>query len=240
MNKSIKFIIVIVSYLSFFLLAFWMIDSVIFPNITSDRAIVTVPDIHGQSLSQAKRTLYKYDLDIEVVKELYSGKYKSGTIVSQSPQENSQVKSGRAVFVVISKGKQLVAVPYLAGLNARRAKLSLMRTGLEIGNISYDFSDDVAKDIVISQSIEPNKKIAYGEKINLIVSKGAEHQIKIPNLIGASIMEAKKILEESNLTLGTIDYRHEETYLPELIIEQHPLPGAAVAENTPVSIIVTK
>ncbi len=240
MNKKTKIIVIILCYLLGLFVCFYIIDSFVFPSITRDRDVVIVPNINGKSFGEAKRILSSYDLEIEVIKEIYSEKHKIGAVTSQLPKENSKVKSGRAIFVTISKGKELVPVPYITGLNLRNARLSLMRSGLELGEITYAFSEDVPKDMVVSQSRKPGGKIAYGEKINLVVSKGAEDQIKVPNLIGKRITEAQKLLMESNLVLGKIDFRTEETYLPELIIEQDPLQGELVDKDTPVNIIVTK
>ena len=240
MNKKTKIIVIILCYFLGLFICFYIIDSFVFPSITRDRDVVIVPNINGKSFNEAKRILSSYDLEIEVIKEIYSEKHRTGAITSQSPKENSKVKSGRAIFVTVSKGKELVPVPYITGLNLRNARISLMRSGLELGEVTYAFSDDVPKDMVISQSRKPGGKIAYGEKINLVVSKGAENQIKVPNLIGKRIPEAQKLLMESNLVLGKIDFRTEETYLPELIIEQNPSQGELVDKDTPVNIIVTK
>ncbi|MPN48829.1 hypothetical protein SDC9_196441 [bioreactor metagenome] len=115
-----------------------------------------------------------------------------------------------------------------------------MKVGLELGNISYDFSDNVGKDTIISQSIAPNAKVPYGQLVNIVISKGSEAQIKVPSLIGLSLSEATNILSELGLIVGNIGYKPDATYLPDVITDQSPQPGLIAAPGDAVNITITK
>ena len=111
---------------------------------------------------------------------------------------------------------------------------------LEIGKVDYDFSETVGKDTIIQQSISAGKKIPYGSQINIVVSKGSEVQLKVPMLIGLLQDEATVLINELGLTLGNIEYRRDNTYFPNIVIEQQPPPGTIATPQTTIKIIVTE
>jgi len=194
----------------------------------------------SQDYKNAQQLIRSKDLTIEIAKEVYSDRIPQGSIVSQIPTPNSIVKKGRCVYVTLSKGKELVSVPFLKGLNSRTAKINLMKAGLELGDTKFDFHDNIGKDTIISQSQTPGSKVTYGTLINIVVSKGSEKQIKIPYLIGLTYIEATTLVNESGLTIGNITYQTDRTYISDVIISQSPKSGEIVGPDTQINLIMTK
>jgi serine/threonine-protein kinase len=216
------------------------IDRVFLPNIVAGAATIEVPKITGLKFNDAQKIISNKGLDIEIAKEVYNESLPAGSVVTQVPVAESVVKKGRYIFVTISKGKELVQVPYITGMRQRSANINLMQAGFELGRITYEFSENVAKDMIISQSHKPGARIPYGEKINIVISKGSEKQIKIPFLIGLLLSEATKLLDESDLILGNILFRPDGTYLPDVVIEQSPNPGEIATPQTVINITVAQ
>jgi serine/threonine-protein kinase len=239
-SKKWRILIVFVGYCLLIFLVLWAIDGLILPSITSGTANKTVPRLAGLSLQKAQRTISSKGLVIEIAKEIYNEKAPIGTVITQMPAANSIVKEGRIIYVTVSKGKELVSVPSLSGLQQRAAKINLMKVGLELGKISYEFSDKYGKDTIVAQSSQAGTKVQYGDHINITISKGYEIQIKIPSLIGLSFTEAKELLTELGLTLGTLDYKPDGTYLPDVVINQFPLPGGVAVPEQSVNLTITK
>ena len=221
-------------------LVYVAIDRILLPNIVSGSAIIEVPKITGMSYNSAQKVIKGKGLDIEVAKEVYNESLPVGSVVTQVPVAESVVKAGRCIFVTVSKGKELVQVPYITGLMPRAAKINLMKAGFEIGEVVYVFNDNIGKDIIISQSHKAGAKIPYGEKINLIISKGPEKQIKVPLLIGLSLVEATILLSESGLSVKNITYVPDGTYLSDIVIGQSPNPGEIVTPETLINITVVR
>jgi serine/threonine-protein kinase len=217
-----------------------LVDRVILPEITSGEATISVPNVSGKSLDAAKLTIESKGLKIEVAKEVYSVDVRTGQIVNQLPASGSIVKKGRSIYVTVSKGKELVPVPYITGLLLRTAKINLMKAGLDIGDVTYDYSESIGKDTIISQSISPTTKVPYGEHVSVVISKGTDDQSKIPSLIGLSAADAKLLIEESGFVLGTTEYKSDATYLPDVVVGQFPHPGDIAAGATVVNITITK
>ncbi|MCK4633024.1 MAG: PASTA domain-containing protein, partial [candidate division Zixibacteria bacterium] len=58
-------------------------------------------------------------------------------------------------------------------------------------------------------------------------------------VIGLAISEAMKRLEDKHLTLGLINYRIDENYLPETVLEQSEPEGAELDVGTEVDLVVS-
>ena len=239
LSRKWRLLIVFVCYLLLLYVVYFAIDRIFLPKVTAAQSVI-VPNIIGKNFDDARKILSNSNLAIKTSKEIYSEKSPAGSIISQIPAVNSLVKTGRLVYVTVSKGKEVVIVPHIAGLSQRTAKLNLMKMGLELGNITYEFSEEMEKDIVISQSKRPGTRIPYGEYVDVVVSKGSELMIKIPYLVGSTYIEAIQIIGESGLKIGRVEYRFDGTYLPDVVIVQSPLPGEIVTPETFINIVVTR
>ena len=230
------------SFLAFIatvIVLFLIFDKMIMPSMVHNRELVLVPDITGQPSDAAEDILKGKKLRSEITAQQYSEKFKEGIIVNQTPKPKTEVKSGRPVFLTVSKGKEKVTVPYLLGLSLRDAKINLLEHGLVLGDVSYKHSEAFPKDTIMKQSVKSGKMIPFGSQVSLVVSKGSENQVAVPVLIGRRIEEVESILQEKNLKLGNVSYKESDTFLPNTIIETFPSQNSLVQEGTSINIVVS-
>ncbi|ROL62028.1 PASTA domain-containing protein [Bacteroidetes/Chlorobi group bacterium ChocPot_Mid] len=222
------------------LIIFFILDSWILPAWIHGGEIVTVPDVTGLPLHEAQAKLEQAGLNYHIYTEQNNDEYPENYVINQNPKPKRMVKSGRHINLTISKGGEPVIMPNIMFKPLRYARVALMERGLYIGNIEYVFSDSVGVDTVISQNIRPGKTISFGDYVNLVVSKGMEAEIEVPNLTGKTLAEVEAILEASNLQLGTINSTYDEiyaaTYLRNTVVGQFPSPGNVVVKNTKIDI----
>jgi len=66
--------------------------------------------------------------------------------------------------------------------------------------------------------------------VGITVSTGPveEGEITVPDLIGKSLTEAQKLLADSALTVGKINYQPSFSLLPNTILDQYPSKGNKV------------
>lgn len=240
LSRGIRIFILIIVYLLLLFLILMIVDRFILPSMTSGQATISVPNVIGLNENTAKKQIQNKKLIFEIDKKIFNDKVPEGAIISQVPLPRSLVKEGRFIYVTISKGKELVSVPFIQGQTSRNAKLNLMKVGLEVGKIDYDFNENVDKDVIIHQSVSPGKKIQYGSKVNIVISKGPEIQLKVPMLIGLTEFEAVALINESGLTLEHTEYRRDNTFYPNFVIDQIPPAGTIASPNTTIKIIVTE
>lgn len=133
---------------------------------------VDIPNIIGRTISEATELLDSYGLKLNVSKEIYSDEMESGLIISLVSEKN-KVSSGSTIEVVLSKGTELITVPYVSGMKQSKAKSKLKKIGFMV-KVKETFSDIYEKGEVIEQSIDSGMEIKKGSIIILTVSKGQQ------------------------------------------------------------------
>ncbi len=233
-----------------FVLAIWLVWSVLVV-LLMDRAIlpwlvrhnrhIQVPNVVEMSLAEAESTLVQLGLIMVEVGQEHDPFIPTGLILSQNPEAGTSFKGkGRWVRVVVSKGGQKVTVPNLQGVSLRQAKLLLQRSGLELGQISWLYTEDFPDNVVISSAPGYKAEVQQGEIIDLLVSQGSVPQKAIvPDFMGQSLEGAVLLARDAGLRIGKIDYRLEESLLPETVLEQSLKPGEDVARDTVIDLLVS-
>lgn len=222
------------------LFIFILLDSFILPAMIHNVDKVEVPDVTGLPLHEAKAKLEQSDLNYNIITEQHNDEYPENYVINQNPKPKRIVKSGRHINLTISMGGEPVTMPNIMFKPLRYARVALMERGLYLGNIEYVFSDSIGVDTVISQNTRPGRTVRFGDYVNLVVSKGLEAEIEVPNLTGKTLNEVEEILESSNLQLGTINSTYDEiyaaTYLRNTVVGQFPPPGNIVVKQTKIDI----
>jgi serine/threonine-protein kinase len=151
------------------------------------------------------------------------------------------VKNGRRVYVFISGGEPYVNVPILKGRSLKEAKLSLGRVGLKLGLVS-ELASENPKNVIFDQQYAAGTSLRKGESVGITVSIGSfsEGDITVPDLIGKSLAEAEKLLADSSLKVGKVNYQNSFSLLPNTILDQYPSKGNKVNKGTVVDLFVTK
>ena len=75
-----------------------------------------------------------------------------------------------------------------------------------------------------------------GTEIVLTVTRGAA-QVKVPDVRGADVEEARRRLDRGHVVPGAVSYRQDRRVRPNRVITTDPPPGALVDVGTPVDII---
>jgi eukaryotic-like serine/threonine-protein kinase len=217
-----------------------IMDNLILPWYVSSPE-VKVPKVVGLNEDEAVRVLKDADLSPIVSDTTFDENFPKGSVIVQKPMTGDIVKKGRRVYVFISGGEPYVSVPILKGRSVKEAKLSLERVGLRVGSVS-ELPSDNPKGVIFDQQFAAGASIRKGESVGITVSIGvfAEGDITVPDLIGKSLAEAEKLLADSTLNVGKINYQSSFSLLPNTILDQYPSKGNKVNKGTVVDLFVTK
>lgn len=104
-------------------------------HFSSGNSEITVPDVTGVSLDQAKRKLDKAGLKVGRVTNSSGNSATSGTVVSTSPEAGESVEEGSAVDIKVSGGSDS-DVPNVSNLSAEDAQKKLENAGYKV-NVTY-------------------------------------------------------------------------------------------------------
>ncbi|MBD3688842.1 Stk1 family PASTA domain-containing Ser/Thr kinase [Nanchangia anserum] len=201
-------------------------------------ARVAVPDVAGMSPAQAERRLSA--LDLETTRDVeYSDTVEAGDVTRTDPTSGTKVKKHARVRIYVSQGVHMVNVPKgLEGKNRDDVEAALAKVPLAIGDVSEEYSNDVAEGLLIRLSPEPGTSLAHDSRIDLVFSKGREPQ-KIPPLTGLARADAEKALADSKLGVSVVE-AFSDTVEKGHVISQQPVAGAGGFTGDVVTITVSK
>ncbi len=203
--------------------------------------VVTVPEIEGMTIQEADEELKKVKLAMEVIDRQNHDEIEVDHIISQQPAAGQNVKEGRNIEVILSLGSKLIGVPGLVGETISEAEILLRNAGFSKGVFEGIYDDRFAEGLVISQDPTAGSKAAEGEQINVMYSKGKKpERVSMPSLIGLSLNQAKNLLAENNLEMGTNSKKESTEYSEGQIIEQDTKAGVLVDEKTVVNLVISQ
>jgi serine/threonine-protein kinase len=158
-----------------------------------------VPNVVGKSAAEARDQIIAAKLVVGTSKEAFDEKIAAGLVVSVDPKVGTSLKRGTKVNLVISKGRQPIAVKDFTNKPASEAVDALSKAGLEVDATEQANSDTVAKGNVISQS-PAGGTLFKGDSVKLVVSKGPV-LVKVPDVQGKQEAEATQILKDAGFTV---------------------------------------
>ncbi len=171
---------------------------------------ISVPDFSGLTFEQAQRMAENKDFKVEISDSVHFQDKEKGTVISQVPESNSKVKSGRTIYLVVNGMEpEKLFMPDLTGISVRQATADAELFGLKIGKLSYvpDISTTVLQQRYKGKTIAPNTPVIKGSTIDLVVGKGESNEKTfVPNVIGLTYSEAEQKLSSLSLNLGVAMY----------------------------------
>ena len=117
-----------------------------------------MPVTDGRAVSDVENDLRSLHLNFQE-REDFSDTVSQGNIISSTPGSGEAVHKRAEVLLVVSKGVDMRNAPNLSGMETDAAKNALTSAGLAVGDVREDWSEDIEKGKVISQSIYPSGSI---------------------------------------------------------------------------------
>lgn len=196
-----------------------------------------VPDVEGKPLIEAQAELKEADLDYTV--DYRNDKtIENGYVISQTETPNQPVKKGRVVGLLVSAGPKITRVPSLVGKSRRDAEVEISNSNLQ-PDITEEYDDKVPAGEVISQEPVAGKEVPEDSTVSAVVSLGAEPKyIPMPNLMGATLEDAKKMLADNGLKSKVTEEESNE-YFPWQVISQDAAPETLVLEGDTINLTVS-
>ena len=222
-----------------FVILILLLDNVIMPWIVSSPE-TTVPQVVGLQVPEAVNILEADGFEPLISDTSYGLQVPVGAVFFQKPDAGAVVKEGRTVYLFVSGGVSTITVPQLKGKSILDAKFALERLGLKLGRVERIPSSH-PEDMIFDQQYAEGTLLKQGEFVGVTISVGrGGGSIIVPDLIGKSLTEARKILADSSLIIGKINYQPSSTLLPNTILDQYPSSGNSLNSGNAVDLFVTK
>lgn len=196
----------------------------------------TMPRLLGQPESVALATLRRFDLKLaqRLTQRHPEG---AGLVLSQEPSAGTAIESGTSVTLVIgtAEAADTVAVPNLIGRTRDEASAKLKEADLEVGTISSRPGEPAG--IVLSQDPAAEVGVAPRTAVALTIAvQPPDQRVAVPKIVGRTMDEAWRLVEDAGLTRGPIGFRDDPQQ--GLVIAQEPKADTPVEKGSPVHIVL--
>jgi beta-lactam-binding protein with PASTA domain/predicted Ser/Thr protein kinase len=196
---------------------------------------VTVPNVVGQTQSQAKQTLE----GVGLVPEFTTGvsvPQQKGQVISTDPAAGIGRKKGATVSVVIGAGPAQITLDDYKGVPFEDAAASLRSKGLI--PVRNDVNNSARAGQVLSSNPPANSRVSEGARITLNVSTG---KTALPDVVGKSEQDATAILNRAGFT----DIERQVVPPPDdqeagTVFRTDPTANTAVSTDQRITLFIAK
>jgi serine/threonine-protein kinase len=136
-------------------------------TVSSGPAAVAVPDVTGQSESQARDTIAAAELRAGDSTEEPSGEVAEGDVIRTEPPAAASVPPGTVVTIFVSTGQTVLED--VTGRNVLEAQAALIRAGYEVVVVDQETAD-AAPETVIAQDPPPGD-VEPGATVTITVAQ---------------------------------------------------------------------
>jgi serine/threonine-protein kinase len=163
----------------------------------------------------------------------------AGTIVRQQPPSGMQVRTGRAIRVVVSKGGQAVYVPDVNGKRLAEAQSILAVEGLQLGALAEVYSADFDNKVVISQDPSSGTVVTRGALVDVEVSKGAPPAglPLLPDFMGKSQQDVHEWAQGIKARVR-VKEDAKSVGVAGTVVKQNPAPGQPLLEGQTIDVTI--
>ncbi len=216
---------------SFLVLSLWSVRC-----YTQHGKTVPVPKLLGMQLDEAKSLAKSKGFNI-VVDSSFNVHERPFSILKQNPEENTQVKKNRTLYITINKGNaESIELPSLTGNDDFESySRQLNNYGIK-SNVIKVFNNKLEPstilDIVhnrdtITSQVGNGVRVPMGSILTFIISTRGEAEIGIPNLVCMRYADAKDLLSSYRLSIGVVT--KDATITNEaaaFVVKQLPMPDS--------------
>ncbi|MDI3543399.1 MAG: hypothetical protein PWP57_1004 [Candidatus Atribacteria bacterium] len=232
--------------------------------LTSDT--LSLPDFRNRSMVEAINQISRLGLQVEIKRIENNPDLPPNWVIQQDPPPGVEVKKNHRVKLVINGGEEIaggsisggssssslpvssstsVSVPDVRQMSLEVAQNLIESSGLKLERVVEVTHDTIPAGYIVSQNPPPESKVTKGSLVSLLVSKGKGEMeeavlITVPDVVGLRLEEAKRLLAQSNLTVGNVEEVVVEGRDAGIVVSQSPLPGEGVEAGEKINLQVTK
>ena len=200
---------------------------------------VDMPNLVGKSSADALAILHGRGLELRVADRVYSD-LPANAVVRQSPAAGEHMKISQDAHVVLSLGPQNITIPTLARQSLRVARIQLLQSGLQLGEVTSFPSSDPSSDMVLQQDPLSGTRAA-SLRVNLLVAQGGPQAAYVmPWLVGMQLPDADRLIVSGGLKIAKTTFAASPQWPKGTVIEQTIDQGFKVTSDTPIELTVAE
>ncbi len=198
---------------------------------------VTVPDVSGQTVSQAMKTLAEAGLVPSSVGEP-SATVPQNHVIRTDPAAGEELDKGKRIVVYFASEKPQ-SMPKVIGMTLADARDTLGNAGVDSSRITVRHvrSDSCEAGRVTRSNPVPTSELGSTTKVTLWVCSGPESQV--PSIgAGTTVEDAERVLQGAGYNT-TQESQYSDSVEAGRVIGTDPSSGTHLAQGQTVTIIVS-
>jgi eukaryotic-like serine/threonine-protein kinase len=208
--------------------------------LTSNNNGVGVPDVAGQTLSQAKASLVQSGFKIGTVTRQPSATVSKNSVIKTNPPAGDNASKGSKVGIVVSSGPSTISLQNLSGETVSQAEQWLSSHGLKaLVKSSNAAPAGSPQGVVFNQKPGAGINVAPGSTVILYVPPSA---VVMPNVVNMSQQAATNLLSGApyflNVTTSPCTGSQVGAVPTGDVCQSSPTPGQQVVPHTNVVIYI--
>ncbi len=196
---------------------------------------LSAPNLEGMTVDAARERWRAKGLVIIEDGERSVAEAEPGTIVQQRPSAGAELSSNKEIRVVVAKASSDIVIPKVEGKSYDDARTALVAAGFEVPEPAKEVSER-DPGTVLKQVPGSGTQAKEGSVVRLTIAEPTA--VEVPTLRGLYLSGAKKKLEESGLTPGTVRRVEDPERGENYVLRQSPSPGDKVPPGTEVELTV--
>jgi eukaryotic-like serine/threonine-protein kinase len=231
-GKVRGFVPYVVAMTGGFMLAYLFVAFFVFPSGVVPRD-EEVPSVVGLLFDDAEQELIRKGFKPERGETRFHGTAPRMTVLEQTPPPGSRELVGARVTLAVSGGQQMGTVPTVIGMTREQAEVVLETAGFSVGEIIEQASQQPRGEVVETRPAA-GSQAPMPTPVALVLS-GGPSVLRVPDLVGRSLAEARRLLEQIGLVVGdvTSDGGGGST-----VLGHSPEAGASVSAGSRVNLRV--
>lgn len=178
-------------------------------------------------------------MQLKIVDRVYAD-LPANAVVRQSPPAGEHMKVSQDVHAVLSLGPQNVTTPSLVGESLRVARIQLLQSGLQLGEVTSYSAPAALGDTVLQQTPAAGTRAASPRVDLLVAQEEPAPAYVMPWLVGMSLPEADRVLGSAGFKLAKTTFTPFTQWPKGAVIEQTPDLGTKITADSPIELVVAQ
>jgi serine/threonine-protein kinase len=191
---------------------------------------VEVPKLEGATRQEAEQRLIEIGLALGDISSQPDEVIEEGRVVGQNPPAGSKQDKGRQVSLILSSGKELVAVPSVVDVDQPTAENRIREAGLE-PKVEQACDATQPDGQVIDQDPAPGTKVKEQQPVTIVLNALS----RVPDVLGDSEGQARNKLAEEGFQNVEVVQSSPVTIF-NLVNGQSPEPNARTCPNETIRL----
>ncbi|GLY20651.1 Stk1 family PASTA domain-containing Ser/Thr kinase [Micromonospora sp. NBRC 101691] len=195
------------------------------------------PALVSLTKAEAEAQVSRAGLSLTYAEPRYDAKVPRDSVLTQDPPSADRIVRGGTITLTLSLGPDRLPVPDVVGKEYELAEADLRHLGLEVVKGKARYDDNLPAGVVLDTDPKAGAEVNVGAKVTVVLSRGRA-PITVPNLVGKSVTDARKELQQ--LGLSPVETYRDSDRPKDEVIGQSPADGSGVEKGTDVKLEVSK